>query len=393
MNTDLPLPGPDAQQASLKLSKIIADEIVAAGGWIPFSRYMELALHHPGLGYYGGGAHKFGDSHAGGDFITAPELTPLFGQTLANQVVEIMSESSPVILEVGAGSGILAADMLAALAEIGHLPDQYLILELSGELRARQQQLIRKAVPDLAGRVAWLDSIPDRFSGCIVANELLDAMPVHAVAWRDQQIVSRGVTLVGDGQASQFTWSEQPAATDVEAAAARLPVTDRPYLSEIGLVASAWLTEWANVLQRGAMLLIDYGLPQHEYYHSARNGGTIRCHYQHRVHDDPFWWPGLCDITAHVDFSALAAVGQAAGLEVLGYCNQASFLINCGLGERLAKRSAESELRAFKAANAARTLISPNEMGELFKALAMGRGIERPLLGFSTGDRRHALLQ
>jgi len=367
------------------LSRRIAAEIDAAGGWISFARYMELALHCPGLGYYGGGSTKFGTSDDGGDFVTAPELTPLFGQTLAVQVAQILRTSAPVVLEVGAGSGRLAADLLLALAADG-LPEHYLILELSGELRARQRETIAAAVPGLLDRVVWLDRLPEAFSGCVVANELLDAMPVHALAWRDEGLQERGVGIADD----RFAWSERPAPDYLVRTASALPVV-APYESEIGLAAAGWVAEWGRRLVRGALLLLDYGLPRHEYYHPGRNGGTLRCHYRHRAHGELFAWPGLSDITAHVDFTAVAEAGHGAGLEVLGYTSQASFLINLGLGELLGARREADEVSGLRAAGAVQMLISPNEMGELFKVIALGRGIDEPLRGFVRGDRTHTL--
>jgi SAM-dependent MidA family methyltransferase len=376
-------PSIEAQQSSLALSRRIADQISLAGGWLSFARYMDLALYSPGLGYYGGGARKFG---AAGDFVTGPELTPLFGQTVAAQVGEIMAASQRMVLEVGAGSGRLAVDLLLALEADGQLPDHYWILELSGELRARQRQMLADLAPHLIDRVDWLDALPERFSGCVLANELLDAMPVDAVAWRPEGIVQRGVALSG----GRFVWAERPAPEFLPAAAVKLPVT-APFESEIGLAAASWVAEWGHRLDRGALLLIDYGLPRREYYHSARDRGTVRCHYRHQVHDDPFWWPGLSDITAHVDFTAVAEAGYEAGLDVLGYTGQANFLINCGLGERLALRRSQDQVSALRAAGAVQTLISPNEMGELFKVIAFGRGISQPLRGFARGDRLHTL--
>ncbi len=386
MATPLPEPSDEAKQSSRSLSRRIAAEIELAGGWLPFVRYMDLALHCPGLGYYGGGARKFGANDVGGDFVTAPELTPLFGQTLATQVGEIMAASSPTVLEVGAGSGRLAADLLLELADQDRLPERYLILELSGELRARQRETLGQAVPHLLERVVWLNDLPKRFSGCVLANELLDAMPVHAVAWRAAGLMERGVELRGDG----FGWAERPAPAALRTAAAALPVS-APFESEIGLVAASWVAEWGRRLETGALLLIDYGLPRHEYYHPGRDRGTLRCHYRHSSHDDLFWWPGLSDITAHVDFTAVAEAGHDAGLDVLGYTGQANFLINCGLGERLTLRRTKDEASAVRAAGAVQTLISPNEMGELFKVIALGRGMAQPLRGFARGDRTHAL--
>lgn len=380
--TELPVPSADAQAASRALAARIADRIRAAGGWLPFVEFMDMALHLPGLGYYAGGSLKFG---AAGDFVTAPELTPLFGQALARQVAQVAGN----VLEVGAGSGQLAADLLPALAALDALPERYEILELSGELRARQRQAIEAAVPHLADRVFWLDALPEQFSGCVVANELLDALPTHAVAWRagsDGGLMERGVTLAGEG----FAWADRPATGALAAAMAALPVA-APYASEIGLAAHAWVAEWGRRLTRGALLLIDYGLPRHELYHPQRNHGTLRCHYRQRAHEDPFWWPGLSDITSHIDFTAVAEAGFAAGLDVLGYANQATFLINCGIGELLMERQRAGGEQALRANGAVQTLLAPGEMGELFKVIALGRGIDAPLLGFARGDKRHAL--
>jgi SAM-dependent MidA family methyltransferase len=386
MTSTLPEPSEAAKAASRELSRRIAVEIAAAGGWISFARYMDLALHYPGLGYYGGGAPKFGASDVGGDFVTAPELTPLFGQTLATQIGQVMAASEPVLMEVGAGSGRLAADLLVGLDSAGQLPDRYLILELSGELRSRQRETIAAAAPALVDRVTWLDELPETFSGCVVANELLDAMPVHALAWRGEGVMERGVSFADN----RFIWAERLAPGYLAQAAALLPVTV-PYESEIGLAAASWVAEWGRRLERGALLLLDYGLTRHEYYHPGRNGGTLRCHYRHRAHDEVYSWPGLSDITAHVDFTAIAEAGHGAGLDVLGYTSQSSFLINLGLGELLAERRASGDSSGLRAAGAVQILISPNEMGELFKVIALGRGIEAPLRGFMRGDRTHTL--
>ncbi|WP_126443685.1 class I SAM-dependent methyltransferase [Sulfuricystis multivorans] len=386
MRPELPTPSADAQAASRQLCARIAARIEAAGGWIPFAEFMDMALYQPALGYYAGGAHKFG---AGGDFVTAPELSPLFGQALARQVGEILRAvpQPPTLLEVGAGSGRLAADLLLALEALDALPARYEILELSGELRARQQAAIEAEAPHLAARVVWRDELPEKFTGCVIANELLDALPVHAVAWRDTGLMERGVTMRGEG----FGWAEERQAQGMLAQAmAALPV-EAPYQGEIGLAARAWVAEWGPRLECGALLLLDYGLPQRELYHPLRNQGTLRCHYQQHLHEDPFWWPGLSDITAHVDFTAIAEAGFEAGLEVLGYTNQATFLINCGIGELLAQRQSSGSTRAYSASGAVQMLLSPYEMGELVKVIALGKGIETPLMGFAHGDRRHAL--
>ena len=387
MHADLPEPPADARASSDALTRIIAAEIAAGGGWMSFARYMELALYAPGMGYYSGGSRKFGGHDVGGDFITAPELTPLYGQALARQVVQIMNASSPQVMEAGAGSGRLAADLLPALDALGCAPERYRILELSGELRARQQATLAEHAPQLAGRVEWLDELPEHFSGCLIGNEVLDAMPAHLVRWADEEatpgIFERGVAV----DAGRLVMAERPASAALLAAAKALPVM-APFRGEIGLVARAWVSELARRMDKGALLLIDYGLPRHELYHAQRDGGTLRCHYRHRVHDDPFWLPGLCDITAHVDFTAVAEAGFDAGLEVLGYTSQASFLFNCGIGELLDRETGAGELRARGAVN---VLVSPNEMGELFKVIALGRGMPTPLTGFARGDRVHAL--
>ncbi len=381
----MPMPEPDADAAasSARLQALIAGEIEQAGGWIPFSRYMELALYAPGLGYYSGGARKFG---AAGDFVTAPELSPLFARALAAQVAQLMAASAPRIIEAGAGSGALAVGLLLELERLGAAPERYDILELSGELRARQQAAVARGAPQLAERVGWLDTLPETFSGAVVANELLDALPVQIVAWREDGIFERGVAR----ENGAFIWRERPATGSLLAVSRGLTFAAAPCLSEIGLAARAWIAEWGRILQRGALLAIDYGFPQREYYHPQRSEGTLMCHYRHHAHADPFWWPGLNDITAHVDFTAAAEAGFAAGLAVLGYTSQAQFLLNCGLPQLLEREAGDEAAYAALAAGAHK-LISPAEMGELFKVLALGKGIEEPLQGFARGDRSHAL--
>ncbi|MEI8163153.1 MAG: SAM-dependent methyltransferase [Betaproteobacteria bacterium] len=388
MQAALPEASADARAASKALTDIIAAEIGAGGGWMSFARYMELALYAPGLGYYSGGSRKFG---AEGDFLTAPELTPLFARALARQVAQVLAASSPRVIEAGAGSGRLAADLLTALAALDCAPERYQILELSGELRARQKETLAEHAPQFAGCVEWLDHLPERFSGCLVGNEVLDAMPTHALRWDDAgpgcSVLERGVGIA----AERLVFAEQPATGALLAAANALPLA-APYRSEISLAARAWVAELAQRLDQGALILIDYGLPRDELYNPLRDGGTVRCHYRHRVHEDPFWFPGLCDITSHVDFTAVAEAGFDAGLEVLGYTSQANFLINCGVAELLRETDAgNANLNELRARGAVNVLISPDEMGELFKVIALGRGVPGPLLGFSHGDRVHTL--
>ena len=391
MPASLPEPSAEARAASAAVCALIAGEITAAGGWISFTRYMELALYAPGLGYYSGGSQKFG---AAGDFITAPELTPLFAHTLAVQVAQVLASSTPQILEVGAGRGSLAAQLLLELERSNRLPERYLILEVSGELRARQHQTLLQVAPHLAPRVAWLDALPPSFAGLVLGNEVLDAMPVAVVEWRGPAvatILERGVTLDERGA---FTWATRPAQGELlvaaQALAEEVPING-PYVSEINLAARAWLREWGRILERGAVLLLDYGFPRAEYYFPQRSSGTLMCHYRHHAHDDPLWWPGLNDITAHVDFTAIAQAGFDAGLEVLGYTSQGQFLINCGITEILGRLPNDGGKLFLSQSRNVGKLISPHEMGELFKVIALGRGLKEPLLGFARGDRLHTL--
>jgi SAM-dependent MidA family methyltransferase len=352
-----------------------------------FARYMELALYEPGLGYYAGGAQKFGDHAEGGDFLTAPEITPLFAQALARQVAQVLSASSPMVIEAGAGSGRLAADLLPALDALGCLPQRYRILEVSGALRARQQATLAQRATAYLERVEWLDTLPEHFSGCLLGNEVLDAMPTHAVSWGEDDCIEEiGVAIEDDW----LIEAARPAAGALLSAAQAPCRSKAPWRGEISLAVRAWISDLSRRLEQGALLLIDYGLPRHELYHPQRNGGSIRCHYRHRVHQDAFWYPGLSDITSHVDFTAVAEAGFDAGLEVLGYCSQANFLLNCGIGELLGEVGA-GDTATLRARGAVNVLLSPNEMGELFKVIALGRGVPGPLLGFARSDKVHTL--
>jgi len=385
---NLPQPSPEALEQSGHLVAHLRRVIEGQGGWISFATYMAEALYTPGLGYYSGGARKFG---AGGDFITAPELTPLFGQAIATQIQQIMELSAPHIIEAGAGTGLLAADLLLELELRGALPESYAILEVSGELRERQFDTLAAKVPHLAPRVRWLDSLPEHFSGALLANEVLDVMPVHIVAWRADGIFERGVAL---GESGQFVWADRPVSGKVaeaaEALARPLP-SEGEYVSELNLAGRAWIAELAKRLDKGAMLLVDYGYPRAEYYLDSRSTGTLLCYFRHHAHGDPFLWPGLNDITAFVDFTAIAEAGFEAGLDVLGYTDQANLLFNCGVLACLARRAPETSPDYIRSAKAVQRLTGPHEMGELFKVIAMGRGIEQPLIGFLRGDRLHAL--
>ncbi len=379
----LPLPDPDALIHCQNVRAHILAEIELVGGWISFARYMELALYAPGLGYYAGGAAKFG---AAGDFITAPEMTPLFARTLARSAEAILRDTGGDILELGAGSGRLALDMMRELECRQALPMRYQILEVSPDLQARQRALFEAEAPHLLERLVWLDRLPAPFSGLILANEVLDAMPVHLVCWQGDEIFERGVVVSG----CEFAWQYQPLSTGALWQAAKEIDPGPDYLSEINLAASAWISSLAQSLERGAILCLDYGFPRAEYYHPQRDTGTLRVHYRHHSLDDPFYLPGLCDLTAHVDFSAVATAATEAGLELLGYTSQANYLLNAGLLDFMAEMDPMTSAY-LRAAAAVQKLLQPSEMGELFKAIAFGRGLGQNVPGFGRGDRCGAL--
>ncbi|MFH1496046.1 MAG: SAM-dependent methyltransferase [Pseudomonadota bacterium] len=386
----LPEPSTPALEHSSAVTAAIAREIHAGKGWISFARYMELALYAPGLGYYSAGLDKFG---SGGDFVTAPEISALFGQAIAHQAAQVLQQSGGSILEIGAGSGKLALDMMLELARQEQLPEHYSILELSADLRQRQQERIKRDAPHLLPRFAWLDRLPEKFTGLVLGNEVLDAMPVDVLGWRGHEISEHGVGL-HDGR---LVWSERPllAGKLLDAALALPPASfstsETAYISEINLAAQGFMHSLGQMLERGMILMLDYGFGQSEYYHPQRSHGTLMCHYRHHAHADPFLLPGLQDITAHVDFSAIARAGTEAGLDLLGYASQANFLINCGLTDLLGQISPEDPAAYLPIVAQAQKLMSPAEMGELFKAHALGRGLEPPLRGFTRGDRSHVL--
>lgn len=380
------LPAPDAltRAHGERVSALIRAEIGRVGGWISFARYMELALYAPGLGYYVAGAAKLGEA---GDFITAPELSPLFGATLATQVAEVLAQTGGRVMELGAGSGRLAADVLAALRDQGRLPERYQILEVSPDLAQRQREILAARVPDLLDRVEWLDAMPRAFSGVVLANEVLDALPIHLLAWKAGAVCERGVSL----EQGLFGWSERPLPPGPLRDAAAAITVEGPYLSEISLAVPALVAALGTALERGVLLLIDYGFGRAEYYHPQRSQGTLMCHYRHRAHGDPLFLPGLQDITAHVDFTAVAEAGIDAGLNLLGYTTQAQFLVNAGITQLLQKNSPEHLQAYVPAVAGVQKLLSPAEMGELFKVIALGRGIERAPSGFARGDKSRLL--
>lgn len=382
---------PAAQAHSERLCALIRDEVAANGGQITFARYMDLALYAPGLGYYSAGSHKLGEA---GDFVTAPELSPLFSRCVARQCGQVLAHlGGGDILEVGAGSGVMAVDVLAELETLDCLPACYFILEVSADLRQRQQQTVAANVPHLAARVHWIDTLPAAgFQGVVLANELLDAMPVHVFSVAEKANYERYVAC-GDGR---FIWSDGPL-SDARLAERIVALADARgefapgYISEINLAAEDWLRSIAALLTRGMVLLIDYGFPRREYYHVQRSGGTLMCHYRHRAHPDPLVLPGLQDITAHVDFTALAEVASEAQLTVAGFTAQAYFLLSSGLNEMTAASDPNDVRQHVLLMQQVKKLTLPSEMGELFKVMALTRDVDVPLLGFTFQDQRRRL--
>jgi SAM-dependent MidA family methyltransferase len=383
--TALPQPDADAARHSARVVAHLRDEIAQSGGFITFERYMSLALYAPGLGYYVAGARRFG---AAGDFVTGPELSPLYGAALAQQLAAILATTrGRQIVELGAGSGALAAAVLAELEATARAPAQYRILEVSADLRARQQATIAAVARTAATRVEWLDRLPPAIDGVVVLNEVLDAIAPHVIARRGGAWLERGVAW-RDGALAQ---DERPLDDErVRAIAeARFP-PDGDYVSEVNPTAEALVATLATRVEAGALAIVDYGFPRREYYHPQRREGTIVGHYRHRVHADPFLWPGLSDLTTHVDFTAIAEAGERAGLEVAGFATQASFLIGCGILERLAAVDVPDSAAYLRAASAVQPLLSPAEMGELFKVLLLSRGEPR-WRSLAVSDMTHRL--
>jgi len=386
LTQSIPL-GPEASAHSARLADHLRVCIAQGGGWISFEHWMHDALYAPGLGYYTAGNIKLASptgSAPAGDFVTAPQLGALFAKTLASQVAAVLDASqATTVLEFGAGTGALAADMLDALDALGR-DDHYHIIEVSPDLRQVQQQRLAR----FGSRVSWLSDLPHAFSGCVIGNEVLDAMPVRSFAFDgDGVLMERGVAVDAQGQ---FVWATRAAdaalARSLEGRLAPLP----GYVSEINLQAEAWMRSMGQWLTRGAALLVDYGFPQSEFYHPQRSGGTLMAHVRHRAHADVLAAPGVQDITAHVDFTAMAQAALDADLDLLGYTAQGRFLMNAGLARHLdAGTDARLKLQMLTEVN---TLTSEAEMGELFKVLAVGRGIAPDVLdGFGTRDRRHTL--
>ncbi|MEA5445849.1 SAM-dependent methyltransferase [Gammaproteobacteria bacterium AB-CW1] len=386
----LPEPPPEALAHSQRVAARIGEAIDAEGGVIPFSRYMDMALYEPGLGYYSAGARKFGEA---GDFITAPEMSSLFSVCLADQAEEVLDRlGGGQILEMGAGSGAMAAAILDHLAARGCLPDRYLILEVSADLRERQAETIEARAPDLLERVHWVDDLPERLRGVVLANEVLDALAVERFRIRGGAVRRLGVARGQRG----FAWREM--AHDRELSE-RVRAVEKDlgrklpegYESELAVSMPALVRRVGECLSRGAALFVDYGLPRREYYLPERNRGTLMCHYRHRAHDDPFVYPGIQDITAWVDFTTVAEAAVASGCDLLGFTTQAHFLLGAGIDRHVAHVNPEDTLSQLKLAQEVKLLTLPGEMGERFKVIGFARGEGIGMSAFGFRDLRMRL--
>ena len=371
-----------------------------AGGWIPFSEFMNITLYEPALGYYSGGLQKFG---ASGDFITSPEVSAFFGQCLANQLKEVIqnlrnvSAEEVVIIEFGAGSGVLSLDILLELEKLSTLPDKYLVLELSAELQHRQKQTIKQKAPHLYENVEWLDQLPDGLTNAVVvANEVLDAMPVECFripgARDSHQVETLMVAVEGENLVSKYIAVDNVAAEKISSIEQRSEIEfSAGYCSEYNPAIRGWLSALENKIEHSVILLIDYGYNETEYYHPDRTAGTLMCYYQHKAHGDYFWWPGLQDITAFVNFTDVAYGAVDLGLEVSGYTTQAAFLLANGLSELHASQLTDDVQQQIKLSQQIKTLTLPSEMGDRFKVMALTKNYEEPLQGFSMLDLRNRL--
>jgi SAM-dependent MidA family methyltransferase len=417
----LPSLSPDEERHSSAATALIRDRLVAAGGWLSFADFMELALYAPGFGYYSAGSVKLG---AGGDFVTAPEVSDLFSRCVARQCADVLAETGGGILEVGAGTGRMAVTILQSLAELGILPDRYAILEVSADLSDRQRAHVQQLPPELRDRVVWLDRLPETpIRGVMLANEVLDALPFQRFVMRGGRAYELGVGLAGadvdlshglpgggptaasgdmrraapsmsvspEAAGGTLVWQEAPG----ELAAATTMLRELPeplsdgYVSELCLRVEPWLTSVGQCLGQGALLLFDYGLPRAHYYHPQRTDGTLRCYFKQRAHDNPFIDIGVQDITAWVDFTRVGDAALAAGLDVAGFATQAAFLLGTGI-EAMVADPTDTATRA-RLAGEARRLLLPGEMGESFKVMAVCRNLEQPLRGFAYQDLRGSL--
>lgn len=385
--TQLPTPSATAIAHSETLTNLIKRQIETQQGWISFRDFMHLALYAPELGYYAAGMQKFG---AGGDFVTAPEMAPIFAQTVANQIAQVLKSTGGSVLELGAGTGKLARDTLLALAHMETLPEQYFILEVSSHLRAVQEETLKKALPDaLFDKVVWLTALPKAFTGVVVGNEVLDALPVHLLSHAEEEILAHGIS-VKDGQ---LAWQKQPLAADQMVLRNAVQALDLPdnYTVEVCIEATALINSISECLTAGAILMVDYGFDANTYYHPQRGQGTLMCHYQQYAHDNPLINIGLQDITAHVNFTQVAQAGFDQGLRVAGYTTQAQFLMNCGILQMMERTDPTDVAQYAPLASSVQKMLSPTEMGELFKVIMLTKGFDDPCVGFVQGDKTHTL--
>lgn len=385
---DLPEPTDNEKVQSRKLNEIIKQSIADAGGWIDFDQYMRLALYEPGLGYYSGGVQKFGEQ---GDFITSPEVSPLFAQSLANPVAAVFEEITDArIIEFGAGSGKLAADLLLSLQEQNKLPEEYLIIELSAELQQRQKETIKKIAPELCDRVRWLSFLPEKpVNAVVIANEVLDAMPVKRFLIKDNNIQLLGVEIFE--QELRLSYKDTDKKTTDHIDLLSIESSGQTYSSEINLNIEPWIKSLSQCINKGAVYLIDYGYPRSEYYSEERHMGTFLGYYRHRSIDEPLWYPGLQDLTAFVDFTAVAEAAIKNNFDVDGFTSQGNFLINSGLASIVEKIRADSEIKRLQIVQQMKTLSLPGEMGERFKVIGLSKGLEENIPGFEVRDFRYRL--
>ena len=389
-SSSLPQPDETSAQHCARVTAHIQAAIVAAGGQISFAQFMHEALYAPGLGYYNAGSIKFG---AAGDFTTAPEVSTVFGKVLARQFAEVLEGiENGEVLEFGAGSGKLVVDMLKAFEDMDALPAVYNILEVSADLKQRQEALLRAEVPNLVDRVHWLSAMPANFDGVIVANEVLDALPVERFVRRDAGVFQLCVTTDGES----FSWSEVPAPErlassvfEIEAGLGRTLADG--FVSEVSLAAPNWVADVGNCLRHGAVFLFDYGVSQREYYATDRSDGWLRCHFRHHAHSDPLIYAGIQDLTAWVDFSAVANAAISSGLDILGYQTQSQFLMGGGLELEMQNFAALPLQQQVALSGQIKTLTLPGEMGENFKCIALGRGDTVTPTAFQFADRTQTL--
>jgi len=389
---ELPQPDPEEISQSHQLSELIAQRIQAAGGWIDFEAYMQMALYAPGLGYYSGGKQKFGEQ---GDFITSPEISPLFAQTLAIPVAKVLKtlpDNPATIVEFGAGSGKLAADLLMALDALQRLPAHYFIIELSAELQNRQQKMLKQRVPHLFNRVRWLSSLPDApINAVVIANEVLDAMPVKRFSLQHNKILLWGVEATAQQLLLSYKLADKNVTEKINQLNINFEYVDAAYTSEINCQINPWIKSLSQCIKKGAVYIIDYGYPRTEYYSSDRHMGTFMGYYRHRSFDDSLWYPGLQDLTAFVDFTEVAEAAIEHGFDVDGFTSQGNFLINAGLAQVVEKKQPASEIERLQIIQQVKTLSLPGEMGERFKVLGLSKGLSENIPGFETRDFRYRL--